>query len=358
MVKIKSVLFLTSQDFLLSAGSLLICIFLSGSCVKNSYNNRQQEDKLVVLTEIIAGDSANIPIGTTRPAGSGTAVNFQKLNDVQASIRSQDGASENLQLNITPDFISGPLAVYSGGSPFQYQTEYTLSASDPQRGTIEAKTTIPGDFTAHYLQSENDDLNGRPVFRFAFSIEDPADQKNNYIFEAVKQLVTISRYFFWQGQKYNYDETPGYNLFQQVKGNPGVVLLLDTLKTHQFIRLNVFTKDTRTANAAMGSTDSAYRRIFLNDSLFNGMKYETEILVARDHFKMANPQEIGIVQIQVKSVSKELYDYLLQYEKYNLDFGNFAVSNLVSPSGNIQNGFGIFGGSVKKQWSFYYDSLR
>jgi hypothetical protein len=77
-----------------------------------------------------------------------------------------------------------------------------------------------------------------------------------------------------------------------------------------------------------------------------------------DHFIAADPQETGIVQVQVKSVSKELYDYLLQYEKYNQDFGYFSVSSLTSPVGNVQNGFGVFGGSVRKQWSYYFDQLQ
>ena len=77
-----------------------------------------------------------------------------------------------------------------------------------------------------------------------------------------------------------------------------------------------------------------------------------------DHFIAANPQETGIVQVQVKSVSRELYDYLFQYEKYNQDFGNFNVGNLASPVGNVQNGFGVFGGSVRKQWSYYFDPLQ
>ena len=338
---------------ILMAFMLVLC-----SCNKDSYNNRQQPNKFVVLSEITAGDTANVPIGVTIPAGSGNLIVFEKLNSVTATITGQGGPAESLTLNESPDFLSNPMAVYSGTIPFQYNTAYTLTASDPNLGTVTATTTIPNDFSVNRTETETDDLNGKKVLRFAFVINDAGDEKNDYIFEAVKQLVSISRTFYWQGVLYDYNQQSGYDLYQQVKNNPGVNLLLDTVLTHQFIRLNLYTKDNRSANASIGSLDSPYRRIFITDSLFNGQSYETEIWIDTAHFTAATPQETGIVQVQVKSVRKELYDYLFQYEKYFQDFGNFSVNNLASPTGNLQNGFGVFGGSVKKQWTYYYDSLQ
>jgi hypothetical protein len=337
---------------------LITGLIIMVSCNKNSYDNRQLNNKLVILTEITAGDTANIPIGSSLPAGNGNAIVFEKLNAVRANITDPNGTTETLGLNSGTDFISNPLAVYSGSLPFQYNTAYTLTAEDSRLGTAVATTTIPNDFYAMNTETEADDLNGRKVFRFAFRIDDAGNEKNYYIFESVKQLVRVSRYFFWQGIKYDYNQPPGYNMFQQVKNNPGVVLLLDTVPVHQFIRLNVYTKDLHTGNALMSSLDSPFRRIFITDTLFNGQTYEGEIWIAMDHFNASNPQETGIVQVQVKSVSKELYDYLIQYENYNQDFGVFNVGSLTSPVGNVKNGFGVFGGSVRKQWSFYYDPLQ
>jgi len=333
-------------------------IILVSSCRKNLYNHPLLDDKFVVLAEITAGDSANIPIGKTLPAGSGNSVIFKKINSVAASITAQDGSIQQLSLNTSQDFISNPMAVYSGPGNFLYNTEYTLTATDPLLGTISATTNIPNDFSVSHVETEHDEFNGKQVLRFKFVIDDAGNEKNFYFFEAVKQLVMLSRYFYWQGTKYDYDTQSGYDLFQQVGNNPGVNLLLDTMLTHQFIRLNVFTRDNRTENFKMSSLDSSFRRIFVSDSTFNGREFETEIFIARDQFIAANPQQLGVVQVQVKSVSKELYDYLSQYEKYTLDFGNFPVNNLSSPVGNIKNGLGVFGGSCRKQWSFYYDMLK
>jgi hypothetical protein len=346
------------NSHLMVACLAMLLHFVIFSCKKNAYNTKSLPNKLVVLAEITAGDTANIPIGTTLQAGSGNTIIFTKLDNVDASIAGQNGGRQTLSLNTAPDFTTAPVAVYSGTSIFDYNNTYTLTATDPQLGTIEAITNIPDSFSAKKTETESDDLNGKKVLRFAFTINDAADQKNYYLFDAVKQLVNVSRYFFWQGTKYDYDTQQGYDLFQQIQNNPGVLLLRDTLLTHQYLQLNVFTRDTNTANAGIGSLDSAYKRIFITDSLFNGHQYETEFYISRDYFKATDPQQNGIVQVRVKSVSKELYDYLYQYERYNLNFGNFPVGNLSTPQGNVKNGFGVFGGSAKKQWSFYYDSLQ
>ena len=66
----------------------------------------------------------------------------------------------------------------------------------------------------------------------------------------------------------------------------------------------------------------------------------------------------GRILLQVKSASEELFDYLLVYEKYKTDFGTIATNQLTSPTGNVQNGLGIFGGSSKKQQTFYFDTLE
>jgi hypothetical protein len=333
-------------------------VFLISSCVKNIYDNRPLSEKLVVLSEITAGDTVNIPIGATVAAGSGDTIVFTKLTAVNANIVGQDGLNESLSLNVSPDFSLDPMAVYSGNQILGYQTSYTLTATDPLLGMVQATTIIPNDFSVQQTEAGAEDFNNSQAFRFAFILNDAADEKNYYIFEAVKQLANISNYFYWQGVKYDYSLQQNKDLFQQVRNNAGVTLLRDTILSHQYIRLNVYTRDTKSGNASLGSLDSAYSRIFISDSLFNGQSYETQFWISMDHFYATSPQDYqGVVQIQVKSVSKELYDYLFMNEKYKQEFGNFNVTNLTSPVGNIQNGFGVFGGSVRKQWS-YYDQFQ
>src|SRR5438034_489444 len=90
----------------------------------------------------------------------------------------------------------------------------------------------------------------------------------------------------------------------------------------------------------------------------NGQSYSSQFAVSMNHFEAKNSAELGIVLIQIKGVSKDLYDYLSHYEKYKADFGSMPTSQLSSPPGNIKNGLGIFGGVSKKQWGFYFDDLE
>ena len=340
---------------------LVVIFYLSSllfvSCRKNIYGTISLPNQLVVLAEITAGDSAIIPIGSALQAGTGNQINFRKLGNVDASITGPSGISMPLTLNNAPDFMANPMAVYSASLVFANSSAYSLSATAPQFGSAEASTMIPPDFSVEMRGTETDEYGGKEVLRFDFSISDEVSQKNYYVFEAVKQLATVSKYFFWQGTKYDFNSQQGADLYQQVKNNPGVSLLTDTLLTHQYLQLDVFTQDMNTANTVIGPLDSAYKRIFITDSLFNGKLYTTHFFVARDHFHASSAQQTGIVLIRVKSVARELYEYLLQYEKYSKNLGNLPVGNLTSPQGNVKNGIGIFGGAVRKQWSLYYDSL-
>ena len=43
-------------------------------------------------------------------------------------------------------------------------------------------------------------------------------------------------------------------------------------------------------------------------------------------FKARNPENKGIIKVQIKSEHKNLYYYLLQYEKYKTDFGKMPAT--------------------------------
>jgi hypothetical protein len=59
-------------------------------------------------------------------------------------------------------------------------------------------------------------------------------------------------------------------------------------------------------------------------------------------FVSASQAQKGRVKLQFKQVSKELYDYLLIYEKYKTDLGALPAGQLASPPGNIQARAGHF----------------
>ena len=61
---------------------VLISIY---SCKKTFSSGQFVDDKLVVLAEITAGDSMEIPIGKTIKVGNGGLIRFEKVKEAQVS---------------------------------------------------------------------------------------------------------------------------------------------------------------------------------------------------------------------------------------------------------------------------------
>ncbi len=342
-------------SYLIVAGLLLITLL--GACNKVQPGTSGQNSQMVVLAEITAGDSAVIPLSVSAPIGNNQTISFQKLTTAAVAITDPSGNSNSLQWNNSPDFSNNPATVYTGPGIFKADQSYSLRVSQPGLGTMSATTHIPQAFSVQNVTTSDGSRNGVDVMNFTFTMADNPLEKNYYIFEAVKQLVVVHHYFFWQGVKYDYDSPDGQLVYQQASSQQNIDILKDTTRTPSYLRLNVFTNDPNTDNKDFGSLDSSFHRIFLTDSLFNGSTYTTTFSIDKTYFESSTPQDKGIVLIQVKSVSKELYDYLSMYERYRVDFGILPPNNLTSPTGNIQNGLGVFGGSYRNEWLFYYDEL-
>jgi hypothetical protein len=171
----------------------------------------------------------------------------------------------------------------------------------------------------------------------------------------VKELVKNNHFYFYQGKRYSYDSPEGKAFFDQVKNTPGVKLLTDTVGLGKYTRLNVYTQDDYSENARIDKLSNPFRRIFFPDGLLNGGNHSTTVYI--DKLFFVDPKQKGRVRLQLKSVNKDLYNYLKLYDKYKTDFGSVPTNQLVSPSGNIQNGLGIFGGSAKRERIYYFDTL-
>lgn len=334
--------------------AIFILLFLI-SCKKESQNI---ESKIFVLSEITAGDSAIIPLGKTIKVGNGETIAFEKLTAASVQISEENSTSINLHWNNSADFLSNPVSIYTHPNIFKATKIYSLQINQQGLPAATATTHIPAAFSVRNVDAKDKEFNGKEVLQFSFSINDAASEKNYYLFEAVKQLVLLDEYFYWQGVKYDYNTSEGKQMYDQVSNNNTITILKDTVPTNQYLRLNLYTSDLNTENEEFsGSLDSSFHRIFLTDSLFNGASYSTSFTIDKSYFQASAPNQKGRVLIRVKSVSKDLFDYLSLYEKYRSEFGILPPQNLSSPTGNIQNGIGVFGGSYKNEWVFYYDDL-
>jgi uncharacterized protein DUF4249 len=344
------------QLHLLSMAAI-ICLFGTFSCKKDLYQGKSMDNELVVLAEITAGETLMVPVSKSLQVGNGGIITFEKVKSAIVTVSREDGRTFTLNLNNSPDYASNPASVYTSSQRPKNNTVYNLKVQDPLSGTATAKTTIPGRVHVSKFDTSGDFRSGIPVLKCRFTLTDPPDTSNLYVFEALKQLVRLQHMFSYKGKSYDYDTPAGKTLYEKVKNDPGVKLRLDTVPTNTYERLGIFTDDNNVDNAQVSSLDSSFRRIFLSGHVFNGRPYTETIYVDRKYFRATGSDDIGRVLIQIKSASVELYNYLFWYEKYKYDVGSLPPGQLYSPPGNIQNGLGIFGGSSKHERIFYFDRL-
>jgi len=338
------------------------CMFflLINACTRQPLFDLPEKNKLVILAEIFANDSITIPIASTMIAGNNLPVHFDKINDAIVTLTDQIGNQEQLQLKTASGMNDPGAAFYCHPEVLQANADYTIEVTHPVLGTAIASTHIPSSFSVTNVRTEEGSWRGKEVLDFSFRITDNANEDNYYIFEAIKQGARLSRFFYWQGIRYDYDSQSGKDLYEMIEDEQDIELpiIRDTLYSDGFTRLTVYTQDHHTDNNKIGSLDSSFNRIFITDSTFNGGFYTGIFSINTDQFLATTPEKEGIVLVRIKSVDRIFYHYMLQYEKYKTDFGKMPAGLLPSPSGNIQNGLGVFGGSFKHEWRFFYDDLE
>jgi hypothetical protein len=333
----------------------LLMLFIS-ACKKNFSSDQFEDGKLVVLAEITALDTVKIPIGKTIKVENGSLIRFEKVNDATVTITENNNASWILQPSYSQQYINNPTSVFTNRKRFKANTTYRIDINHPTLGLVSATTYIPTFPRLLGADTFSTQFNGKDVLGVSVTWKDSLDYKEYYIIEAVKELVKNNHFFIYQGKRYNYDEKSGKEFYETVKSTPGIRILTDTVGLNKFIRLDLFTEDDQSENAKIDKLTNPFRRIFYLDQPFNGELYNTNVYIDKQFF--VDPKQKGRVRFQLKSVSKDLYDYLKLYEKYKTDFGSVPTTQLVSPTGNVENGLGVFGGSAKRERLYYFDVLK
>lgn len=313
---------------------------------------------LVVLAEVTAGDSVVVPIGRSLPGGNGASLSFERTSGAALTITGSNGAGTTPQPSSSRIYEQHATAVYTSAYRYEAGITYQLLVSHPALGRVEATTRVPGPFTLRQVSSQfGRGADGQQLFTFDFTVVDPPAEKNYYIFEALKQMVEVHRYFYYGGQRYSYDSAEGRRVYDSL-GAGSVPLLRDTVPLPSYQRLGLYTYDRKTDNAAWGSIDSSFQRIFIRDSSFQQPNYHTFFSVQTRHFVAGRPEDRGRIVIRLRSCTPELYHFLMQYERFRREFGTRPVTQLPAVQGNIANGYGIFGGAFKREWVYYFDPLE
>ncbi|MFT3825115.1 MAG: DUF4249 family protein [Chitinophagaceae bacterium] len=336
---------------------ILPVLLVFGACKKDFTSGQFIDDKLVVLAEITAPDSLKVPIGKTIKVGGGGIIRFEKVNDASVIVTEDNVRSWVLQPNWSSIYASNPTSVFTNRHRLKYATTYSIEIKHLTLGTAKATTTIPPLPTVSIIDTSFIEFQGRPTLAVDFKVTDDSASTNYYVIEAVKENVKLLRYFIYRNVRYDYDTQQGKTLFDQVHSTYNIKLQRDTVPQAKFTRLYMYTTDPITDNADIDNLQNAFRRIFIAGNSIKGQSYVTKVYIDRSYFKTDDPAQKGRVRIQFKAVSKELYDYLLAYEKYKTEFGSLPAGQLNTPNGNIQNGLGVFGGSARRERIVYFDVL-
>lgn len=336
-------------------GWIVVLFVLLAACKKNFSSDQFEDDKLVILAEVTAGDTVKIPIGKTIKVENGSLIRFEKVNDATVTLTETNNASWVLQPNYSPQYANNPTSVFTNRKRFKAGTTYRIEINHPTLGTVKATAVIPTFPRLISVDTTSTQFNDKDVLAATITWKDSLDKEEFYIIEALKEMVKVNHFFIYQGKRYSYDTQQGKDLYEQVKNTPGVHVLSDTFGLNKYTRLNLYTNDDNSENAHIDKLTNPFRRIFFPDQSFNGQNYTTTVYIDKQFF--TDPSQKGRVRLQLKSAGRELYNYLKLYEKYKTDFGSVPANQLVSPTGNVQNGLGIFGGSAKREKIYYFDTL-
>lgn len=323
------------------------------SCKKDYSPEPTSENQLVVLGELIAGEMIRVPVAQS---GTGNLLEFGKIKEGTVTVRENNGLTWMLKPDKSDQYDDLPVTMYTWHRKYKSNMGYSIEIDHPALGKATATTQIPGPVPVVSIDTATEFRYGREVLAASIVLQDPPEA-NQYVIEAVKQLVRIKRFFLYRQVKYDLDTPDGAALYERVKNEPGVVLQRDTADRYQSTRLKLYTTDPNAADQAAAKPEGPVNRIFLPDNNFNGNTYTIKLYIEKQFFTGTEPGQKGRALLQVKLASRELYTYFLTYEKYKNQTGNVPAEQLKPPTGNVENGLGVFGGASKKEFICWYDKL-
>jgi hypothetical protein len=331
----------------------LIMIFCAACSRDLKLPDIKNGEKIVVLGELVAGDSVNIRAGRSISVSSASSLTFKPLDGLMMKLT--DASGTTIPLVYTNDFLEDQLHTNAFVSPIRILagTSYQLDATHSLLGGISATVAIPSSFNSVIKDTATLLYGIDTVVRFDVEIGDgPGD--SYYVIEALKQRMIIYGYFLLDGQwldiisfKTTYDSLINAGIAVDTK--------FDTVHQEGFIRQDVFTNDQHSENFQNGGQHTVCRRVLIKDGFFNGSSYVTSVFVKTKGLVSADGFDKGRVLIRVRSVSKDYFDYLKAYEQYEPVTGLGVNSLPVKIPGNINNGIGIIGGVYQRQFPFLFD---
>jgi hypothetical protein len=302
--------------------------------------------RIVLLGELVAGDSLQIRAGRSKAFASATYTNPEFETGIQISCRS--GGNE---IALTPyvDLLlyASFTTLFSNPSLVPAQSEYVVRATGARLQDVEARVQVPAPFAATVTAAGPAQYNGATMQAYDVRLSQiPAGAR--FVIEAFQSPAEIQTYFFFDGSRLDYVQNRDvYDSL--IRSGESVDLLRDTSVSVQMQRQSIYSDQMSAENTATGSTRSYYWYFIKPASASQDLRlYIPAAAQGIEHRKII---------VQIKSVSEDYYNYLKAYELSRLQPQNANNSLLITPTtaaGNVKGGFGIVGGVYLQESRFLY----
>jgi hypothetical protein len=279
---------------------------------------------------------------------------FELLAGLSVSI--SDDAGFYMSLTGKEDSLSPYLYTipFYANSPVKEGKVYHVTAAHSELGTATIDVAVPDPFTASVASSTNAIYASDTTLAVDLLINDQPGA-HYYVVEAVKQPMIIAGSFLHNSQWLIISENRF--LYDSLKA-AGVTLQkqFDTSFGSTYLRQSLYTSDANSENLKNNSSFNQFRRVLLTDQKFEGSAYNTRVYLSKSRYFPDSSAERGRILLQVKSVSKDYFDYLRAYELYSPGMDYSSAGGPVSFKSPVKNGMGIVGGVYKQQFIFVLDS--
>ncbi|RYE23662.1 MAG: hypothetical protein EOP51_09810 [Sphingobacteriales bacterium] len=328
-------------------------VALLQSCSKTlPLPSTDSQNAIVMIGELVAEENAALRAGQTIGVNVNGSKQIAALGDLSLSIKDENGA--DIAMSGMEDSLTSKLKTipFTANIQLQPKHSYTLTARHSKLGTANVTVPIPQPFTARLISAIPVQFSGEDVVKFTIQIDDPQGE-DIYSIECVKQQINVTGEFQYKGQWL--DIPTNYFLYDSLRQqNHATATRYDTTFYNVLSREYMYTSDPNTDNVQANTTTYAYSHILLKDTKFNGGQYTTEVYARKTDFNSTLFN--GQLVLMVKSISKDYYTYLGQYEgTTSYTFSSNDVPATIK--GNVANGFGIVGGAYKRQFNYVVDDV-
>jgi len=309
--------------------------------------------RVVIYSELTAGEKPQVRIGKSKVVTNGVDNGFELVPNASVQLLNQDGALVETLIN-NPD-PADRMSVYSGKTKLQSLQNYRVKVDVPGMKEVTANASIPGSCRVELTDTLRTTLNGRPVLRFNLTVFGQPGVRTYIVMEALKQSALVDSFFTYNGARYNI--AANEDLYESVKGKPGVVVSKDTTFLNDYLRIPCYTQDESADNNQIGGLNENYNSILFN---VMGKPLTTNLYINATALSSSAIEAIapkGRVLVYIKSVTREYYDFLLTYEKVKRNPGLNSLIQAVQLRNNTQGGLGIVGGNNQVVYKLYYDDL-